>query len=214
MASSPCGPFSGGEKSRLALALLIWTRPNLLLLDEPTNHLDLEMRHALTLALQEYQGGVVIVSHDRAMLRATCDKFMLVAHGKAEVFEGDLDDYKDWLNQQKVAEKQKLETHFSAPFSANKVDRAQSKAERQTRIAERRPLLKEVEQIETKMAKFEQEKTLLDDKLADSDLYMQSDKSILQNLLKRQAELTQELETAEIRWLELHEMLEALPAIS
>ena len=213
MASSPCGPFSGGEKSRLALALLIWTRPNLLLLDEPTNHLDLEMRHALTVALQEYQGGVVIVSHDRAMLRTTCDKFMLVADGKAEVFDGDLDDYKDWLNQQKIADKQKFELDVTSPVSANKVDRAQTKAERQARIAERRPLLKEVEQIEANMAKWEQEKTEIDHQLADADLYTQSDKSILQNLLKRQAELTQLLETAELRWLELHEVLEALPVI-
>jgi ATP-binding cassette subfamily F protein 3 len=213
MASSPCGPFSGGEKSRLALALLIWTRPNLLLLDEPTNHLDLEMRHALTVALQEYQGGVVIVSHDRAMLRSTCDKFMLVADGRAEVFDGDLDDYKDWLNQQKIADKQKFELDVTSPVSANKVDRAQTKAERQARIAERRPLLKEVEQIEVNMAKWEQEKTEIDHQLADADLYTQSDKSILQNLLKRQAELTQLLETAELRWLELHEVLEALPVI-
>jgi len=213
MANSPCGPFSGGEKSRLALALLIWTRPNLLLLDEPTNHLDLEMRHALTVALQEYQGGVVIVSHDRAMLRATCDKFMLVAHGKAEVFDGDLDDYKDWLNAQKLADKQGLESSKEVPVSANKVDRAQSKADRQARIAERRPLLKESEQIETNMARWEQDKSVIDHKLADPDLYAQSDKSVLQDLLKRQAELMQQLETAEMRWLELQEMLEALPAI-
>jgi ATP-binding cassette, subfamily F, member 3 len=213
MASSPCGPFSGGEKSRLALALLIWTRPNLLLLDEPTNHLDLEMRHALTVALQEYQGGVVIVSHDRAMLRSTCDKFMMVANGRAEVFDGDLDDYKDWLNQQKIADKQKFELDVTSPVSANKVDRAQTKAERQARIAERRPLVKEVEQIEANIAKWEQEKTQIDHQLADADLYTQSDKSILQNLLKRQAELTQLLETAELRWLELHEVLEALPVI-
>ena len=213
MANSPCGPFSGGEKSRLALALLIWTRPNLLLLDEPTNHLDLEMRHALTVALQEYQGGVVIVSHDRAMLRATCDKFMLVAHGKAEVFDGDLDDYKDWLNAQKLADKQGLESSKEVPVSANKVDRAQSKADRQARIAERRPLLKESEQIETNMARWEQDKSAIDHKLADPDLYAQSDKSVLKDLLKRQAELMQQLETAEMRWLELQEMLEALPAI-
>ena len=212
MASSACGPFSGGEKSRLALALLIWTRPNLLLLDEPTNHLDLEMRHALTIALQEYQGGVVIVSHDRAMLRATCDKFMLVAHGKAEVFDGDLEDYKDWLNAQKLADKQSLESNKEASASSNKVERAQSKADRQVRIAERRPLLKETEQIEANMAKWEQDKSALDNKLADPDLYTQSDKSILQDLLKRQADLVQQLETAEMRWLELQEILEALPA--
>jgi ATP-binding cassette subfamily F protein 3 len=138
---------------------------------------------------------------------------MLVADGRTEAFDGDLDDYKDWLNQQKIADKQKLVLDVSAPVSANKVDRAQSKAKRQARTAERRPLLKEVEQIEVNMAKWEQEKTQIDHQLADADLYTQSDKSILQNLLKRQAELTQSLETAELRWLELHEMLEALPAI-
>ncbi|MEZ0315617.1 MAG: ATP-binding cassette domain-containing protein, partial [Methylophilaceae bacterium] len=139
MASSPCGPFSGGEKSRLALALLIWTRPNLLLLDEPTNHLDLEMRHALTLALQDYQGGVVIVSHDRAMLRASCDKFVLVADGAALTFDGDLDDYKDWLAEQRI--KDKAVEAKVADKEAPKNDRAQSKAERQARILERRPLV-------------------------------------------------------------------------
>ena len=213
MATSPCGPFSGGEKSRLALALLIWTRPNLLLLDEPTNHLDLEMRHALTVALQAYQGGVVIVSHDRAMLRATCDKFMLVAHGKAEVFDGDLDDYKDWLNTQKLADKQSLEAENPVTASANKVDRAQAKADRQARIAERRPLLKELEQIEANMPKWEKEKQQLDQQLADPNLYTQGDKTLLQDLLKRQAAMTEQLETAELRWLELQEKLEALPAI-
>ena len=213
MASSPCGPFSGGEKSRLALALLIWTRPNLLLLDEPTNHLDLEMRHALTVALQEYQGGVVIVSHDRAMLRATCDKFMLVANGKAEVFDGDLEDYKDWLNAQKLLDKQIKEVNEEGPISLNKVDRAQSKADRQARIAERRPLLKETDQLEKDMEKWGQEKVLMDNQLAHPDLYTQNDKTVLQDLLKLQAELVQKLEAAEIRWLELQEMLEALPAI-
>ncbi|NOT14015.1 MAG: ATP-binding cassette domain-containing protein, partial [Methylotenera sp.] len=101
MARAPCANFSGGEKSRLALALLIWTRPNLLLLDEPTNHLDLEMRHALTLALQDFEGGVILVSHDRALLRATCDQFILVADGKAQPFDGDLEDYSQWLNVQR-----------------------------------------------------------------------------------------------------------------
>jgi ATP-binding cassette subfamily F protein 3 len=101
--------FSGGEKSRLALALLIWTRPNLLLLDEPTNHLDLEMRHALTMALQDYQGGVVLVSHDRALLRASCDEFVLVADGQAVPFEGDLEAYGLWLNEQRLKEKQNVQ---------------------------------------------------------------------------------------------------------
>ena len=212
MATSPCGAFSGGEKSRLALALLIWTRPNLLLLDEPTNHLDLEMRHALTMALQDYQGGVVIVSHDRAMLRATCDQFILVSDGKVSPFEGDLEDYKAWLDTQKTAETS-LQNSDSVTLSTNKVDRAQSKADRQARIAERRPLLKELEQVEKNMGVWQQEKTGLDKQLADPDLYAQNDKFLLQELLKQQSEVTQKLEVAEMRWLALQEQLEALPAI-
>ncbi|HEX5803956.1 MAG TPA: ATP-binding cassette domain-containing protein, partial [Azospira sp.] len=105
MATAPCGKFSGGEKSRLALALLIWKKPNLLLLDEPTNHLDLEMREALTLALNEYEGGVVLVSHDRHLLRTTADTLLLVADGKAAPFDGDLDDYAGWLAAQREAAK-------------------------------------------------------------------------------------------------------------
>jgi len=212
MASSPCGPFSGGEKSRLALALLIWTRPNLLLLDEPTNHLDLEMRHALTLALQDYQGGVVIVSHDRAMLRASCDKFVLVADGAAQTFDGDLDDYKDWLAEQRIKDKAADVKVSDTPATKN--DRAQSKAERQARILERRPLVKESEQLEANMAKWQQEKSQLDERMADASLYEAAGKTELQSLVKRQAELAQQLEQAEERWLEVHELLEAIPAIN
>ncbi len=211
MARSPCANFSGGEKSRLALALLIWTRPNLLLLDEPTNHLDLEMRHALTLALQDFEGGVILVSHDRALLRATCDEFVLVADGKAAQFEGDLDDYSQWLNEQRLKEKQSNQA--STIDKPNKNDRAQNKAERQARIAERRPLLKELEQIERNMAQWQADKKVCDEQLNDTALYTGADKSALQALLKTQAVLTQQLETAEERWLVLHEMLEAIPAI-
>lgn len=211
MALSPCANFSGGEKSRLALALLIWTRPNLLLLDEPTNHLDLEMRHALTLALQDFEGGVILVSHDRALLRATCDQFLLVADGQALDFDGDLEDYSQWLNAQRLKEKHAAQS--LAPEKSNKNDRAQSKAERQARITERRPLLKELEQIERSMTQMQADKKLCDVRLNDGDLYTAADKSELQQLLKTQAELTAKLETAEERWLELHEMLEALPEI-
>ncbi len=211
MARSPCANFSGGEKSRLALALLIWTRPNLLLLDEPTNHLDLEMRHALTLALQDFEGGVILVSHDRALLRASCDQFILVADGKAEAFDGDLEDYSQWLNEQRLKEKQAAQSQTAD--KPNKNDRAQSKAERQARIAERRPLLKELEQIERNMAQMQADKKTCDERLNDSELYNASDKTELQALLKTQAELAGKLETAEERWLELHEQLEAIPAL-
>ena len=210
MVSAPCGPFSGGEKSRLALALLIWTRPNLLLLDEPTNHLDLEMRHALTLALQEYDGGVVLVSHDRALLRATCDRFVLVADGAAQTFDGDLEDYREWLATQRSA--QKAEERIGQEKSPQKNDRAQSKTERQARIVERRPLIKETEQLEAKMGNWQKEKSQCDERLADPMLYSSTDKTPLQLLLKRQAELAQLIEQAEERWLEMHQRLETIPA--
>ncbi len=212
MARSSCENFSGGEKSRLALALLIWTRPNLLLLDEPTNHLDLEMRHALTLALQDYQGGVILVSHDRALLRATCDNFVLVADGAANSFDGDLDDYKNWLATSKsLASKAQNDSSLNAETTLKKNDYAQSKAERQARILARRPLLKETEKIEKQLEQIAVEKAALDIRAADVALYDIANKAELQNLLKRQAELTDLVEDAEVRWLELHEQLEALP---
>ena len=215
MARSPCANFSGGEKSRLALALLIWTRPNLLLLDEPTNHLDLEMRHALTLALQDYEGGVILVSHDRALLRATCDQFVLVADGKATQFDGDLEDYSAWLNEQRLKENQreKAQAESEEASKPNKNDRAQNKAERQARIVARRPLIKELEQIELNIAKWQTEKKAYDERLNDSEVYTASNKSELQDLLKKQAELNNQIELGEERWLELHEQLEALPEV-
>ena len=212
MARSNIEKFSGGEKSRLALALLIWTRPNLLLLDEPTNHLDLEMRHALTLALQDYQGGVILVSHDRALLRATCDNFILVAHGAAEAFDGDLDDYKDWLATQKVGNANPAPLLASEPVASNSY--AQNKAGRQARILARRPLLKECGQIEAHLEKWNTEKSHIDTRLNEPQLYENSDKAELQNLLKKQAELTQNIEEAELRWLMIHEELEVLPEIN
>ena len=211
MARSPCLNFSGGEKSRLALALLIWTRPNLLLLDEPTNHLDLEMRHALTMALQDYQGGVVLVSHDRALLRASCDEFVLVADGQALPFDGDLEAYGLWLNEQRLKEKQNVQAALEVKPA--KQDRATNKAERQARIAERRPLLKEVAELDSRIAAWQEEKLACDARLNDSDLYSVADKTALQDLLKKQAELIKQIEQAEERWLELHERLEELPAL-
>ncbi len=211
MARSPCLNFSGGEKSRLALALLIWTRPNLLLLDEPTNHLDLEMRHALTMALQDYQGGVVLVSHDRALLRASCDEFVLVADGQAIPFDGDLEAYSLWLNEQRLKEKQNVQATLEVKPA--KQDRAMNKAERQARIAERRPLLKEVAELDGRIAAWQEEKLACDARLNDNDLYSAADKTTLQDLLKKQAELIKQIEQAEERWLDLHERLEELPAL-
>ena len=215
MARSPCENFSGGEKSRLALALLIWTRPNLLLLDEPTNHLDLEMRHALTLALQDYEGGVILVSHDRALLRATCDEFILVADGKAEPFDSDLEGYSQWLNEQRLKEKQATLQVDADTTNKNGggLKRALSKAERQARIVERRPLVKELDTIELNIAKWQTDKKACDERLNDSALYSATDKTELQILLKKQAELTNQIDIAEERWLDLHEQLEAMPEI-
>ena len=212
--NSACGPFSGGEKSRLALALLIWQQPNLLLLDEPTNHLDLEMRHALTLALQDFDGGMVLVSHDRALLAATCDRFVLIDGGRVQPFDGDLDDYRDWLAAQRSAALAAAACpDRSADKAARKADRAQSAAERQARLAARRPLVKEVQALEKKLAAWQGEKSRLDSRLADPALYAPgNDSALLQELLKRQAQLAAEIDAAEHRWLEAHEALEALDA--
>ncbi len=210
-ATSPCGPFSGGEKSRLALALLIWHKPNLLLLDEPTNHLDLEMRHALTLALQEFAGAMLIVSHDRALLRATCDRFLLADGGRLLPFDGDLDDYRDWLARQRAqAAAEARCPERAADKQSRQQERAQAAAERQARIAARRPLNKELGEIEKRLEAWHREKEGIDVQVADPALYQASDASALQALLKRQAELAERIESAETRWLELHEALEAL----
>ena len=207
MASSPCGGFSGGEKSRLALALLIWQRPNLLLLDEPTNHLDLEMREALTLALQETDATVVLVSHDRHLLRTTADALYLVANQSCTAFDGDLDDYAAWL----AGERQQK----SAP-DASKAERREARAAsektRQERLAQRRPLLKESEKLEKQLSGWQGEKSQLETRLADPALYSGAERTLLESLLKRQGELARDIETAETRWLEIHELLENLPA--
>ena len=210
MAKTACENFSGGEKSRLALALLIWTKPNLLLLDEPTNHLDLDMRDALSMALQDYMGGVVLVSHDRALLRATCDQFLLVADGKAEEFDGDLDDYKVWLANQKSSQKTAQKADIEKPLEASKNNYAQNKANRQVIIAARRPITKKIEIIEANLQKWQTEKTALDVRAAEADLYEAANKLELQTLLLRQAALAKLIDTAESDWMELHAELEAL----
>ncbi|MBK6677190.1 MAG: ATP-binding cassette domain-containing protein [Rhodocyclaceae bacterium] len=203
MVMAPCGRFSGGEKARLVLALLIRTRPNLLLLDEPTNHLDLEMREALTLALQETDAAVVVVSHDRHLLRTTCDELWLVADGQATPFDGDLDDYAAWLARQRSAER--------APEpdkAAQKQVRMEEAAARKSAVAERRALTREVEKLDKQLAGWQMEKARLDDQLADPALY--EDREKLTASLKRQAELTALIDPAELRWLEIHEALEAM----
>ncbi|HTJ97175.1 MAG TPA: ATP-binding cassette domain-containing protein [Rhodocyclaceae bacterium] len=206
MVDAPCGRFSGGEKARLVLALLIRAKPNLLLLDEPTNHLDLEMREALNLALQEYEGGVVLVSHDRHLLRTTADALYLVADGKVQPFDGDLDDYANWLAEQRAA---------MATPDQNKVERKEARklaaADRQALLAQRRPLLKESEKLEQQIARWQVQRSELEAQLIDPELYTTADSSLIQKLNQDQAAVAEKIETAELRWLEIQEQLEALP---
>jgi ATP-binding cassette subfamily F protein 3 len=211
MATRAVEPFSGGEKSRLALALLIRTKPNLLLLDEPTNHLDLEMREALTFALQEYEGGVVVVSHDRHLLRTCTDDLLLVADGKAVPFDGDLDDYASWLAAQRNAEKAP-EADALAEKSERVQKREDAKANRQALLAQRRPLIKEIEQLERKLAKWNEEKAALEVQFADPDFYSSVDRVKSEEMHKQAGLLGDQIDEAEMRWLEVHEALEALPA--
>ncbi|HMM54861.1 MAG TPA: ATP-binding cassette domain-containing protein [Candidatus Desulfobacillus sp.] len=199
-ATRPVGPFSGGEKSRLALALLIWQKPNLLLLDEPTNHLDLEMRHALTLALSEYEGAVVLVSHDRHLLRTVCDAFMLVAEGRLRPFDGDLDDYRKWLEQPRQPQKaaEKAASRSAAPDAARKP-------------APRKPsqrLTREIERLEARMAQLATEKQGLEARLADTALYLPAARAELQACQQQQARLASDLAEAEAAWLAAQEELE------
>ena len=205
MANAPCGRFSGGEKARLVLALLIRQRPNLLLLDEPTNHLDLEMREALTLALQETEAAVVVVSHDRHLLRTTCDELWLVADGRAQPFDGDLDDYAAWLAERRTAARAP-----DADKAARKEARVADAAARKSMLAQRRSLQKEGEKLEKQLAGWQAEKAQLDEQLADPALYATPDRQRIDGLNKRQAELADLIETAETCWLEVQEALEVL----
>jgi ATP-binding cassette subfamily F protein 3 len=209
MVDAPCGRFSGGEKTRLALALMIRTAPNLLLMDEPTNHLDLEMREALTIALQETEAGMVLVSHDRHLLRATCDELWLVADGKVTPFDGDLDDYADWLNQSRAAEKA-AEREKSQRRREDEAAAARRKASGPAaKAADLRPLRKESEKLEQQLAAWQGELKLLETRLADPALYADTDSRLLDELTLRQEQLTQNIEAAESRWLEINELLES-----
>lgn len=203
MALDPVAPFSGGEKARLALALLVWQRPNLLLLDEPTNHLDLEMRHALTLALQEYEGAIVLVSHDRHLLRTTADSLWLVANGGVQPFDGDLDDYRDWLRQREAG------VGAAEPVGTTRKQQKRDEAEaRNQRYAQKRPLAQRLAKLERRMAELERERLPLGQWLADPESY--ADKEKLQPALLREAALRLEIERAEEEWLALQAELELL----
>ncbi len=207
-------PFSGGEKSRLALALLIYQRPNLLLLDEPTNHLDLEMRQALAMALQEFSGAMVIVSHDRHLLRVSTDVLLLVDDGKVAEFDGGLDDYPTWLAQRsrKLGNKDQATESESTEVEPAGARNAEDRKARKRREAEERqrqaPLRKAVKISEAEVEKLSAEKKALEARLADGALYEAADKGELKDLLARQASLATELAEAEARWMAALEELE------
>jgi len=204
---APVGRFSGGERARLTLALLIWQRPNLLLLDEPTNHLDLDMREALTLALQEYEGAMLLVSHDRHLLRATTDTLLLVAGGALQPFDGDLDDYKEWLAQRR-REQAPAEEKPAAP-SRREQRRLEAEA-RHRMAAQRRPLERELAAVEQALAQLSAERRRLESLLADPHLYLTENRDRLKTCLMDQAHVNGRLHEVEERWLRLQSDLEAL----
>ncbi len=219
-------PMSGGEKARLALSLIVWQKPNLLLLDEPSNHLDVETREALTRALAEFGGSMLLVSHDRHLLRTTVDSFWIVADGCVQVFDGDLEDYRDWLAQHQARarredatarQEQKNETAVSSEAQIINIDRKQQKreeAEQRQRLAVlRKPIdaklakiEKELEQVQTKIA-------MLDSLIADPDLYTDARRQERVASLAEHGELTKRANLLEEQWLELQTELEALEPI-
>ena len=218
MATDAIEHFSGGEKARLALALIVWQRPNLLLLDEPTNHLDLETREALTVALAQFEGTLILVSHDRHLLRATTDRFLIVADGRLAPFDGDLDDYRDWLFRTKLAPEEQSaplpEAKKPAPTPAadQRAQKRREAEERQRQSAARKPLESRLKRVDERMAKLSAQKAAIDARLADPGIYGEDRKETLKTLILDQAYAARELEQLEAEWLELQHKLEQLVA--
>jgi ATP-binding cassette subfamily F protein 3 len=230
MATGPITNFSGGEKARLALAMIVWSRPNLLLLDEPTNHLDLETREALTVALAQFEGTLVLVSHDRHLLRATTDQFLIVADGRLQAFDGDLDDYRDWLFRTKLADPEEtvplpvsrsievpaLEKDpaparpaaAAPPAAGRRGQKRKEAAERERISAARKPLESRLKRLDEQMAKLNEKKAAIDAQLADPALYGEAQKGALKALILDQAYVARELAVLEAEWLALQEQLE------
>ena len=211
-------PMSGGEKARLALALIAWKKPNLLVLDEPTNHLDMETREALTMALSTYEGAVLLVSHDRHLLRAVTDELWLVHEGRKEVFEGDLDDYaKIVLDHRRVTAAEARAEHQADKAARNEAQPVNNKearrlaAQERARIAElRKPLKKELEKVEREMNALSEKLKALDTQLADPAFYNGADQGKVAQTLREHGELAPKVEALEMHWLELSEKIEAL----
>jgi len=196
-------PFSGGEKARLVLALLVYQNPNLLLLDEPTNHLDLEMRHALSVALQDYEGAIVVVSHDRHLLRSVTDQLLLVSGGKVQPFDGDLDDYRVWLTEQKKGEEK---TVVDSAQTVSRKDQRKLDAERRLK---HKPLFDALKKAEIAVEKYHNEQRQLEHQLADPAIYAESEKEQLKKLMERKVKVDKALDDAEAAWMEAEEKIEA-----
>lgn len=217
-AEAKVAPMSGGEKARLALALIAWKKPNLLVLDEPTNHLDMETREALTMALSTYEGAVLLVSHDRHLLRAVTDELWLVHEGRKEVFEGDLDDYaKIVLDHRRVTAAEARAEHQADKAARNEAQPVNNKearrlaAQERARIAElRKPLKKELEKVEREMNALSEKLKALDTQLADPAFYNGPDQGKVAQTLREHGELAPKVEALEMHWLELSEKIEAL----
>ncbi|MFE8034365.1 ATP-binding cassette domain-containing protein [Thiohalocapsa marina] len=211
-AVEPVAPFSGGEKARLALALIIYQRPNLLLLDEPTNHLDLEMRHALSEALQAFEGAMVLVSHDRHLLRITCDTLLLVHAGGVTPFAGSLDEYPAWLASQAGAptdDTAKGPADRAAPAAGSRKDQRRREAEMRARL---QPLRRRLRDVEARVEALTESQQALEQALADPSVYAEAAKARLLALLADKQRVDAELAQAEAQWLDDGEALERLQA--
>ena len=216
---TPCESFSGGERARLALALIVWQRPNVLILDEPTNHLDLDMRHALTMALQDYEGAVVLVSHERQLIASVCDDLLLVHAGQCTEFEGDLQDYAQWLRQAR-AEMLKQSSSNTAPSNPSpvvesktnlaKVDKEAQRKLAAQRREQTRPIRKNIDKYEAQIEKIQPRLTEIETELADPALYDANHKDDLLKLMNEQNDLKTKLAQAEEHMLELMMELEEL----
>ena len=203
--------FSGGEKARLALAIVAWQKPNLLLLDEPTNHLDLEMRHALTMALQAFSGAIVVVSHDRHLLKNTVDDFLLVDSGRASQFKGDLDDYQKWLADKPNNETEPANQTNNPATTEKRTDKKELRQQAAEQREKLKPLTNAIKKLEKEMDTQQAKLSKLEDQLADSSLYETGGEK-LEKLLKDQAETKNKLDEAEEQWMEKSEELESLKA--
>ncbi len=207
MVAHPVGRFSGGEKARLTLALLVRQKPNLLLLDEPTNHLDIEMREALAEALQDYEGALVVVAHDRHLLRATTDALWLVADGRVVPFDGDLDDYRDWV----LARSRRPAESADAGTTGNRKAQKRAEAEaRQREYAQKKPLTDKRTKLEQEMAALDAQRKEIEDWLASPAAYAETGKEVLKERIARQADLAWQLARLETTWLEISEAVEQI----